>query len=295
LPQASQPAGHPPPPVPSALGQAPPAPHVLDLAPLPPPPPQWQGAEDAMRSWLATKSEEERRRQEEEKTRQESLRLDQRRVEFEQSKIELEQKKVAMDILQRSLSSGIPAPLVPVVFAGMGAVAGGTLPQAALEWAQQFMPQGLAHPPQLMGPGQVSPHRRDSQPQAYGQYSAVPSTPGSAPGPGAGYSYPGSPTRSRGHSLSAVGSLARPVGQGSNLPNINTTVPQPGGPSSLQPHSGHPLTQASSAAPQQEAQSSPSIYFHYWHPPTSHAAGSSSAQPAPPSGSSKTKRKRESP
>ncbi|KAI8271613.1 hypothetical protein K4K61_000453 [Colletotrichum sp. SAR11_59] len=89
---------------------------------LPGPPPQWQGAEDSMRSWLAAKTEEERRRQEEEKTRQESLRLEQRRIEA--------------DMLRTSLSGGIPPPIVPLVFAGMG---GGVLPPAALEWAQQFL------------------------------------------------------------------------------------------------------------------------------------------------------------
>ncbi|GJD01926.1 hypothetical protein ColKHC_10751 [Colletotrichum higginsianum] len=63
---------------------------------LPGPPPQWHGAEESMRSWLAAKTEEERRRQEEEKTRQESLRLEQRRIEA--------------DMLRTSLNGGIPRP-----------------------------------------------------------------------------------------------------------------------------------------------------------------------------------------
>ncbi|KAJ0336167.1 hypothetical protein COL154_012014 [Colletotrichum chrysophilum] len=163
---------------------------------LPGPPPQWQGAEDSMRSWLAAKTEEERRRQEEEKTRQESLRLEQRRIEA--------------DMLRTSLSGGIPPPIVPLVFAGMG---GGVLPPAAMEWAQQFL-------------------------------------------------------------------------------NPHVTAIRASGSSTMQSHQAHSTAQ--SAAAQQEAQPSPSIYFHHWHPPTSQAGGGST-QPATPSGaSSKTKRKRES-
>ena len=197
-----------------------------------------------------------------------------------------------MDILQKSLNSGIPPPLVPVIFAGMASVAGGALPQVALEWAQQFMAQSTGHPAQLMPAGQASPHRRDSQSQGFGpSYSAVPSTPGSAPNPG-GYSYPGSPTRSRGYSMTQAGPMARVAEQGSTLPNLNTNVPTPAGPPNVQSQSGHLLGQPSSAAPQQEVQASPSIYFHHWHPPTSQAGGSST-QPGTPSGASKIKRKRE--
>jgi len=296
-PQPPQSASHPPPPPPpgpALLAHAAPSHHAAPLAPLPPPPTQWQSGEDSMKSWLATKSEEERRRQEEERTKQESLRLDQRRVEFEQSKVELEKKRVVMDILQKSLSSGVPPPLVPVIFAGMASVAGGALPQVALEWAQQFMSQSTGHPAQLMPAGQVSPHRRDSQSQGgFGpSYSAVPSTPGSAPNPG-GYSYPGSPTRNRGYSMTQAGPMARVAEQGSTLPNLNTNMPIPAGPPNVQPQSGHSIGQPpSSAAAQQEVQASPSIYFHHWHPPTSQG-GSSSTQPGTPSGASKIKRKRE--
>src|SRR5690606_37300894 len=94
--------------------------------------PAWN--DESMRAWLVAKTEEDKRRQEEEKTRQESYRLEQRRMEVE--------------ILRTSLQGGIPPPLVPVVFAGMG---GGALSPAALDWAQQFMmlqsPQ--QHPPAL--------------------------------------------------------------------------------------------------------------------------------------------------
>ncbi|TEA12037.1 hypothetical protein C8034_v006790 [Colletotrichum sidae] len=272
----------PPPPPPPAnqqpMSQAPPT-HSHVMGQLPGPPPQWQGAEDSMRSWLAAKTEEERRRQEEEKTRQESLRLEQRRIEA--------------DMLRTSLNGGIPPPIVPLVFAGMG---GGVLPPAALEWAQQFLnshgqPQ---HPQLLPSQGPLSPdHRRDSQSQPYAQYAGVPSTPSSAPGPQGFSAYPSSPgPRGRATTLSSTGSVSRPLGS-SNLPSLNTNVQQAGpqGPSALQSHqhqSGQP------AHAQQEAQPSPSIYFHHWHPPTSQAGGGST-QPATPSGaSSKTKRKRES-
>ncbi|KAH9239805.1 hypothetical protein K456DRAFT_47840 [Colletotrichum gloeosporioides 23] len=269
----------PPPPAPQPISQ-PPSTHSHAMGQLPGPPPQWQGAEDSMRSWLAAKTEEERRRQEEEKTRQESLRLEQRRIEA--------------DMLRTSLSGGIPPPIVPLVFAGMG---GGVLPPAAMEWAQQFLnPHGQPQHHQLLpSQGPLSPdHRRDSQSQPYGQYPGVPSTPSSAPGPHGFTAYPGSPgTRGRATTLSSTGSISRPLGS-SNLPSLNTNVPQSGshGSSTMQSHQAHSTAQ--SAAAQQEAQPSPSIYFHHWHPPTSQAGGGST-QPATPSGaSSKTKRKRES-
>ncbi len=246
-----------------------------------------------MKAWLAAKAEEDKRRQEEERTRQESYRLEQRRMEHE--------------ILRTSLQGGIPPPLVPVVFAGMG---GGALSPAALEWAQQLiMSQSTQqHPPALLPAGAVSSEhqRRDSQAQAYGQYTVsagVPSTPGSAQGPPSGYiggGYPGSPTRSRG--LSIPGAMAgRPlIAGGSNLPNLNTTsVPGgPGGSSGTAHQAGLPQSQQQQQPQQQqpqqqqqqEAQASPSIYFHHWQPPTSQAGGRSGAeQPATPSGSSKTK------
>ncbi|KAL2174250.1 uncharacterized protein P884DRAFT_209456 [Thermothelomyces heterothallicus CBS 202.75] len=238
-----------------------------------------------MRAWLAAKTEEDKRRQEEEKTRQENYRLEQRRIEHE--------------ILRTSLQGGIPPPLVPVVFAGMG---GGALSPAALDWAQQFMASQtpLQHPPALMPPGAMSSEhpRRDSQTHPYGQYPApggggVPSTPGSAQGVPGGYTsgYPGSPTRPRG--LSMPGAMAgRPLaGASANLSNLNTNIPsvsghQPG----LTQSQPQPQPQQQQ---QQEAQPSPSIYFHHWQPPTTQAGGGrgGAEQPATPSGESPRKRK----
>ncbi|KAM0343631.1 hypothetical protein ACHAPU_008383 [Fusarium lateritium] len=261
---------HPPPPQPQpSLG--PPGHQQRDSwGQLPAPPQQWQGAEESMRHWLQARVEEDRRRQEEERTRQESLRLEQRKVE--------------MDMLRMSLQAGIPPPMVPLVFAGMGS--GGLAPQAALEWAQQFMPPGQApQRPQIM-PTQwpLSPeHQRESQTQGHSQHQGPP-----ASTPAAGYAYPPSPSRPRGQTVSGV--IGRPMGM-STLPSLNTNAPQPGHAPPLMHSHQHPHMQQ--AQQQQEPQSSPSIYFHHWQPPTSQASGSSN-RPGSPSGSSKTKRKRDS-
>lgn len=221
-----------------------------------------------MRAWLHAKAEEEKRRQEEERTNQERFRLEQRKTEFE--------------ILRASLQGGIPPPMVPVLFTGMG---GGNLSPAALEWAQQFAQQ--LHPQQLL-PGPGSPeHRRDSHPQAYGHYQGsggVPSTPGSAPGVHGSFvgGYPGSP-RARGYTVPVSGS--RSMGGGPGLSSLNTSVlPSQGGAVGTQSHPG-----VASAQQQQESQQSPSIYFHMWQPPTSQSSQPGSNQPATPSGASKSK------
>jgi hypothetical protein len=254
-----------------------PPPHSQQAPPPPPPPPQsqafgslpappqWQGqgAEDPMRTWLMAKTEEERRKQEEEKTRQESLRLEQRRLEH--------------DMLRTSLDRGIPPPMVPVVFAGMS---GGILPQAALEWAQQYLVPQQGQPQLPPAPGPLSPEdRRGSQSHGYVSYAGsagVPSTPGSAPVPPSSfvtYQGPGSPTRARAHTMSSTGSVPRP--HGASLPRLSTN--EVGLPSGMPPHA---LAQQQSTQQQQDTQS-PSIYFHHWQPPTSQA---SSTQPAASSG-----------
>ena len=240
-----------------------------------------------MRVWLAAKAEEDKRRQEEEKTRQESYRLEQLKMEHE--------------ILRTSLQGGIPPPLVPVVFAGMG---GGPLSPVAMEWAQQFMvsqnPQ--QHPPALMPPVASTEHqRRDSQAHTYGQYPTasggnVPSTPSSAQGPPSGYTsgYPGSPTRQRGLSMPGTVMGRALAGGSTNMPNINASLPSGPGhqPGLAQPQQPQQPQQQQQQQQQQEAQPSPSIYFHHWQPPTTQAGGggrSGAEQPATPSGSSKRK------
>lgn len=240
-----------------------------------------------MRSWLAAKTEEERRRQEEEKTHQEKLRLEQRKLEH--------------DMLRTSLERGIPPSMVPVVFAGMG---GGALPQAALEWAQSVLsgqPQAQAQIMAAQGPLSPEHRRRDSQSQPYAHHYAgsigVPSTPGSAPGPQGGfvpYQGPNSPTRARAHTMSVAGTVSRPLGGA--LPRLSTSemlggpsgVPHHFGPQQAAPPPQQQPPQPQQPQPQQDTQS-PSIYFHHWQPPASQA---SSNQPATPSGSFPVKNRR---
>lgn len=265
------PPGQPPPPQ-----HAQPSPHSSGhapaLGPLPPPP-HWQpGGEEAMRSWLAAKAEEERRKAEEERTEQEKLKVKQRSIE--------------LDMLRTSLSGGIPPVMVPVVFAGIG---GSLSAQQVFEWAQHVMAQlQQAQPAQLPPPPQsaISPdqQRRGSQSQGY-QYpgsAGMPSTPGSAQGPPPSFSssYPASPTaRPRGNTL--PGSIGRPSlgGSGSTLPNIQT------GSGALPPHMQQQQQQPASAqSAHPDAQQSPSIYFHHWQPPPATGQGSGTSQLSAPAG-----------
>ncbi|KAL2213800.1 hypothetical protein CC79DRAFT_78791 [Sarocladium strictum] len=240
--------------------------HTQPSGHLPPPPQHWQGGEEAMKSWLMVRAEEEKTRQEEERTRQAQLRIEQRRIE--------------VDILRSSLNGGIPPALIPLVFAGMGN-SGGAVSKTALELAQQYLTNPQGHHPQLLPAAQapLSPeHQRDFSGQTSSQYAA--STPGPGPGPqgqGAFASHAGSPTRPRGQTLS--GPLSRgPPG----LTSFPSGVSQPGPPHQALGH-GH-------SGPGQQEQA---LYFHHWQPPTSHG-GNSSNPPGTPSGSSKTKRKRDS-
>lgn len=215
-----------------------------------------------MRTWLQARAEEEKTKQEEEKTRQETLRLEQRKIEA--------------DMLRESLVRGVPPPMVPLVFAGMAT--GGVLPQAALDWAQQFMPPGQGHQLQIMAPqGPTSPHHQREH--SGHTHAYVP--PGPAPGPY--QQHPGSPSRPRAQTSSMPPGHSLP--HGASLPSLNTNIP----PGHHPQHQGHP--QAPGHPAQQE--SSPSIYFHHWQPPGTQQGGGSSNRPGTPSGSSKTKRKRE--
>ncbi|KAH7224913.1 hypothetical protein BKA60DRAFT_449691 [Fusarium oxysporum] len=265
---------HPPPPPPPQPSLGPPGHQQRDSwGQLPAPPQQWQGAEESMRHWLQARAEEDKRKQEEERTKQEEART-------RQESLRLEQRKVEMDMLRTSLQAGIPPPMVPLVFAGMGG--GGVAPQAALEWAQQFMPPGQAPPRAQIMPAQwpVSPeHQREPQTlsHTHAQHPGIPS----ASTPAAGYVYPPSPSRPRSQTVS--GAIGRPMGI-STLPSLNTNVPQPAHAPPMHSHQ-HPHMQQAQQQ-QQEPQSSPSIYFHHWQPPTSQASGSSN-RPGSPSESAK--------
>ncbi|KAM4059111.1 hypothetical protein HRG_008022 [Hirsutella rhossiliensis] len=253
----------PQPPPPSAV--APASHHPQPWASLPPPPQQWQGAEESMRNWLVAKAEEE-------KTRQESLRLEQRRVE--------------MDILRASLTGGIPPPMIPLVFAGMGA--GGTLPQAALDWAQHFMQsaQGQhAHLPPPQRPHSPELHHRRGPSPAQGHFPGPPANPAPTQGPAAYSQYPASPTRPRGQTV--TGALGR---HAPSVPSLGPNPAQPapaGGGAPMAPYQQQPHVQAPSV--QQDA--SPSIYFHHWQPPASQAGSGGPNRPGTPSGETHRKRK----
>jgi hypothetical protein len=259
---------------------------------LPAPPQQWQGAEEPMKNWLHAKAEEDKRKQEEEKTRQESLRLEQRKIE--------------QAMLRDSLSGGIPPYMIPMVFAGMG---GGNLPNASLELAQhykaqshQLQQQQQIQQPQLLQSQHTSPEqaqRFEGRPHAQSISSqqhppplTLPSTPIGPPGQqqSAGFlpSYQLSPASRSRQNAQVQATIVRPPPT-THLPRLNTgemhIQPPPSAPNVqiLPGQPGYPLPH-SQLAPQQETQSSPSIYFHHWQPPTSQAGTSSGNQPTTPSG-----------
>ncbi|CAA9959226.1 hypothetical protein PTMSG1_02742 [Pyrenophora teres f. maculata] len=275
-----------PPPMSSSLGQ------------LPPAPPQWQGAEDGMKNWLAAKAEEERRKQEEEKTRQETLRLEQRKVE--------------QSMLRESMQGGIPPHLVPMIFASIG---GGNLANVSAEWIQQYASQVQAahhHVHAQAQAAQLSPDlRRDPRligqapstvyaGQAQGPQTILPPTsvlPGqplqtqSQQGSPSFTGYTGAPPPSPRSRAAQAGLGGAPTSAPrslppSTLPRLTTNEmniqPPPAAPAGVQ--------QLQQTQTQQQEQSSPSIYFHHWVPPSSSSQDKSSSgnPPATPSGKFKT-------
>ncbi|TLD35434.1 hypothetical protein E2P81_ATG11553 [Venturia nashicola] len=259
---------------------------------MPAPPSQWHGAEESMRNWLNTKAEEEKRKREEEKTKQESYRLEQRKIE--------------QNMLSESIRNGIPPPLVPIIFAGIG---GSNLSNLSIEWLQQYAHslQVAQQQQQQAGP-QVQPQeqqdmRRDrllNQPQPYG--SSGPSGQGGLSGPPPPpqqfASQPAPPYGYQGAAMSPIDGTRQPVGlpgpssgpTSAPRPPLQNVLPRlttndqmlaPQGPPSVTggpvqpsgPH-GQPLQEQSSS-------SSPSIYFHHWVPPTSQGGGGN--PPATPS------------
>lgn len=262
----------PPPPAPShhhrdSWGSAP-----GPLAPLPPPPQHWSNSDESMRNWLQARTEEEKTRQEEEKTRQESLRLEQRKIE--------------MEMLRSSIGGGIPPPMIPLVFTGMAS--GGVLPQAALDWAHQFMVSQQPQYPQLPPPPPrpLSPEsQRDAAAQASSQYHTANPPPAAY---GGGYTtYATSPTRARGQSVSGV--IARPAA-GSNLSSAGSNTPQSGG---LQPSTSTlgPFQPHQSGGGQSNQQDS-EIYFHHWQPPLTQAGQPSATPNRPSSPATESQKKR---
>lgn len=255
------------------------------LGALPPAPSQWQGAEDGMKNWLATKAEEERRRQEEEKTRQESLKLEQRKIE--------------QSMLRESMQGGVPPHLVPIIFAGIG---GGNLASISAEWIQQYTAtvQAAHQQVQIQAQAQMSPDmRRDSRligqpPSAV--YAGQPHTPQTVLPPTS--VLPGQPLPSQPQQApAAYGGMMSPRARASGFAGAPTSAPRPVTQSQLprlttnDMQIQHPPT-ASSSSQQgpsqsgQQEQSSPSIYFHHWVPPSSSQQEkiASGNPPATPSG-----------
>ncbi|KAL8807780.1 MAG: hypothetical protein Q9200_004528 [Gallowayella weberi] len=271
---------------------------------LPAAPSTWIGAEESMRNWLQAKSEEERRKQEEQKTQQETLKLEQRKVE--------------QTILRESIQGGIPPYMIPMVFAGM---AGGPLPNVALEWAQHAMAsitlqqqaqiqqqqqqqqqqQVQQQPQQQQQPSQSSTQTSNDQrrmitgpqPNPYGpqqlQQAPLGASPQQQPGMGFVPSYQNSnPSVDRARlpgPPSSSTSSRQP--SSSTLPRLNTVemqVQQPSQPiAGLQLPSQHPLQQAHNTQ-QQEQQASSPIYFHHWVPPNTQST--SNKDPGTPTGKS---------
>ncbi|KAL8664345.1 MAG: hypothetical protein Q9202_003160 [Teloschistes flavicans] len=282
---------------------------AMSIGPLPRAPESWNGAEESMRSWLAAKTEEEKRKAEEQRTQQATL--------------VVEQRKIEASILRESLQGGIPPYMVPMVFAGL---AGGPVAQTALDWTQQAVAtitlqqqaqlqqqqqqqqqvqqQSQQHPQPNQPSAQTAPDQRrmitGPQPNPYGpqpgQQVPAPSPqtqsnigfvpsyqPSNAPVDRA--RLPGPPSSVTSSTSTFTSSSRQPA---SSLPRLNTVDPTP----LQQPppaHGGLPLP-AQHALPQAqqpqqpEQQVSSPLYFHHWVPPNTQTT--SNKDPGTPTGKS---------
>ncbi|KAL9576955.1 MAG: hypothetical protein Q9212_006693 [Teloschistes hypoglaucus] len=279
---------------------------AMSIGPLPRAPESWNGAEESMRSWLAAKTEEEKRKAEEQRTQQATLMLEQRKIE--------------QSILHESLQGGIPPYMVPMVFAGL---AGGPVAQSALEWTQQAVAtislqqqaqlqqqqqqaqqQSQQHPQPNQPSAQTAPDQRrmitGPQPNPYGPQPGqqVP-----APAPQAqsniGFvpSYqpsnvpvdrsrlPGPPSSVSSSTSTFTSASRQPA---SSLPRLNTVDSTPlqqpppahGG---LQLPAQHALPQPQQPQQAEQQVTSP-LYFHHWVPPNTQT--SSNKDPGTPTGKS---------
>lgn len=214
-----------------------------------------------MRNWLAAKAEEDKRKQEEEKTRQESYRLEQRRIE--------------QSMLRESLQAGVPPSMVPMIYAGIG---GANLANVSLDWLQQYASQLQAAQQQIQQQSSPELRRETRMIQGPASYQSgqqvVPSQsldPNSQTAP-LQTTFPAfQSSQARPPPTSAPRSATH-----TQLPRLTTNEmfvhqPPPSGSGSA-----HPLQQSQSI--QDQATSSPSIYFHHWVPP----GESKSTQPQTP-------------
>lgn len=251
-----------------------PPPFGQALGAMPAPPGQWNGQEESMRNWLSAKAEEDKRKQEEQKTQQETLRLEQRKIE--------------QSMLRESLQGGVPPSMVPMIYAGIG---GANLANVSLDWLQQYAGQlQLAHQQiqqsspdmrreqgRLIGPPQAAyPVAQPSHQQVLpSQPTEQPAPPPPPPGPIQTTFSAYQPTAARQSQTSAPRSATL-----TQLPRLTTNemyVHQP-----PQPAAGgaHPLQQSQTIQQQDQATSSPSIYFHHWVPPDQAKSSNNPQTPA---------------
>ncbi|KAL8631492.1 hypothetical protein Q9189_002821 [Teloschistes chrysophthalmus] len=279
---------------------------AMSIGPLPRAPESWNGAEESMRSWLAAKTEEEKRKAEEQRTQQATLMLEQRKIE--------------QSILHESLQGGIPPYMVPMVFAGL---AGGPVAQSALEWTQQavatisLQQQAQLQQQQQQAQQQPQQHPQPNQPSTQNApdqrrmitgpqpnpYGPQPGQQVPAPAPqvqsniGFVPSYqpsnvpverprlPGPPSSVSSSTLTFTSASRQPA---SSLPRLNTVDSTP----LQQPpptHGGLALpAQHALSQPQQpqqpEQQVSSPLYFHHWVPPNTQTT--SNKDPGTPTGKS---------
>ncbi|EEP82368.1 conserved hypothetical protein [Uncinocarpus reesii 1704] len=263
---------------------------------------QWQHSEDSTRLWLQAKAEEDRRRQEEERTRQESLKLDQRKIEQAMLRDSLQAGVPAymipfiftglgggnmqwaqQYISQMSASTSRPQQQIPASPYLQ------SIPQQQPEeyhQPQQPRPAPQTLPIQQQAPSQgqqpaleVPRDNRMIPPNPYAASRSVPppvarppvqQTPPSpaqnvytrVPPPGQSNPTPAAPPTQPTPSLSRINSTEMHIPP----PPQNSGTRAPATTSSRTPH---PQQNASiKAEAQQQAQSSPSIYFHHWVPPS---------------------------
>ncbi|KAF8455267.1 hypothetical protein BDZ91DRAFT_767763 [Kalaharituber pfeilii] len=215
------------------------------------PPHIWQSSsEETVRSLLQIRTEEERHASEQQRTKQEELRLETRRTE--------------LSMLREALQSGMPSPLVALMFAGTGNLRGvGT--EIIQGYIADLQHQHLAGP----GPGTSWDHQ-----SGFSTYGARGSSSRSSQ---SGPSQPGAPPpqgpQPHRASLPRINMSEMQAPKSGQLPTPNPVLhpsPMP-----------HPTPQAPAPAPEvPPATQSQGIYFHHWQPPNSQAGGQTPVQRA---------------
>ena len=270
----------------------------LPLGSLPAAPAQWQGQDESMRSWLHAKSEEDRRKQEEERTRQEGLRLDQRKIEQKMLTDALQGQvpPPMVPMIFAGIGGGNLANM-SVEWAQHYMAQISLQHQAQVQQVQQQQQQQQiqqqASQPQITAPAQIhqsSPEQRRDRmitgpnPNPYGPQQMSQPAQSVQQSPAISNFVPSyqqgsalAQERSRPHqpTLQAAPptSNPRPQSQQAGLSRLNTgdlavqQLAPPSANSGLQISGSHPIHQAQSAQAQEQASSSPTLYFHHYVPP----------------------------